>query len=343
MAVHAALECLLNNQPLSNDQMRAAMQSLMSGEVSNELISGFLVALRLRGETPGQIAAAADVMRSLMSPVVIKADNAVDIVGTGGDGANLFNVSTAASVVVAAAGLTVAKHGNRSVSSSSGSADVLEAAGVNLTLQGTALARCIDEVGLGFMFAINHHPSMKYAIPARKALGVRTVFNLLGPLTNPASVRRQLVGVFDKAWVVPVAQALQELGSEHALVVHSGDGLDEFSLAANNTVAELRNGKISEYEVSASEVGLEALTDISALCVNGPTESLSMLQQALKGDHESAAQMVAFNAGAALYVGGVADSIAEGVTIALDIIASGVASEKLKELAEFSQLLGEFS
>ena len=343
MAVKTALECLLNNQPLSNDQMRAAMLSLMSGEVSNELISGFLVALRLRGESPGQIAAAAGVMRSLMSPVEIKSQNAVDIVGTGGDGANLFNVSTAASVVVAAAGVTVAKHGNRSVSSSSGSADVLEAAGVNLSLQGAALARCIDEVGLGFMFAINHHPSMKYAIPARKALGVRTVFNLLGPLTNPASVRRQLVGVFDEAWVVPVAQALLELGSEHAIVVHSGDGLDEFSLAASNSVAELRDGVIREYQLSASDVGLEALADISALCVNGPAESLSMLQRALKGDHESAAQMVAFNAGAALYVAGAADSIKEGVTVALDVIASGVASEKLKELAEFSQLLGEFS
>ncbi len=343
MAVNTALECLLTNQPLSNDQMRAAMLSLMSGEVSNELISGFLVALRLRGESPGQIAAAAAVMRSLMSPVAIKSENAVDIVGTGGDGANLFNVSTAASVVVAAAGVTVAKHGNRSVSSSSGSADVLEAAGVNLNLQGAALARCIDEVGLGFMFAINHHPSMKYAIPARKALGVRTVFNLLGPLTNPASVRRQVVGVFDQAWVLPVAQALLELGSEQALVVHSGDGLDEFSLAASNSVAELRDGEIREYQLSAGDVGLEALADISSLCVNGPTESLSLLQQALKGDHESAAQMVAFNAGAALYVSGAADSIAEGVTIALDVIASGVASEKLKELAEFSQLLGEFS
>ena len=279
-------------------------------------------------------------MRELATGVSVSGDHLVDIVGTGGDGISTFNISTASTFVVAAAGGKVAKHGNRSVSSKSGAADLLEAAGVRLDLSAEEVARCVDAVGVGFMFALNHHSAMKHAIGPCKELATRTVFNLLGPITNPAGVPNQLLGVFSKQWVRPIAEVLKDLGSEHILVVHSADGLDEISIADKTFVAELKDGEITEYTISPEQFGMQrsSLTDLK---VADAAESLSVIQSLLSGTDGGASDIVALNAGAAIYAANIASSLEEGVKIAQDVLASGTAGEKLKELAQVTQMMKE--
>lgn len=344
MQIQQALNAVIERQDLTDAQMIAVMRQIMTGEATSAQIAGFLVALRMKGETVIEIAAAVKVMRELATAVDISADHLVDIVGTGGDGAKLFNVSTASTFVAAVAGCRVAKHGNRSVSSSSGAADLLEAAGVDLSMDSTQVAHCIEQVGLGFMFAVNHHGAMKHAIGPRKELATRTIFNVLGPMTNPAGVKNQLLGVYSLDLVRTVAEVLQSLHSQHIMVVHSVDGLDEISIAAPTAVAELRNGVITEYEITPEQVGIERAT-LDVLVVKDADESLQLIRAALakKSIKDAAAQaaadMIALNAGAAIYVAGVASDWQQGVAMAQDIIASGLALEKMKELAEVSQMM----
>eukprot|EP00903_Cladosiphon_okamuranus_P004312 g4310.t1 len=314
----------------------SVMQLIMSGEATDAQIGGFLVALRIKGETVDEITGAARVMRALAAKVLVSTDNLVDTCGTGGDGSSLFNVSTASAIAAAAAGVRVAKHGNRSVSSKSGSADVLEAAGVDLGLNADQVARCIDTVGVGFMFAPAHHSAMKHAIGPRRELATRTIFNLLGPLTNPASAPNQVLGVFSKSWVRPLAEVLKNLGSQHVLVVHSQDGLDEISLAAPTSVAELRDGDITEYEISPEDLGLQSAS-LTPLMVDTAEASLALIKAAFSDSSHPAADMIALNAGAAIYVSGGADSLPQGVAMAQDALGSGLAGAKLSELAEFTQ------
>lgn len=345
MNIQAAINAAIESQDLSGEQMVSVMRSIMTGEATPAQIAGFLVALRIKGETVTEIAAAAQVMRELATPVEASGDHLVDIVGTGGDGARLFNVSTASTFVAAAAGCQVAKHGNRSVSSSSGAADLLEAAGVRLDISADQVARCIEQVGVGFMFAQNHHGAMKHAIGPRKELGTRTLFNVLGPLTNPAGVKNQLLGVYSKDLVRPIADVLNALGSNHVMVVHSADGLDEISVAGDTYVAELKNGAVSEYTLSPTQVGV-ALSAIEPLSVNDAGDSLQLIKTVLakagsdiSPREQSAADIVALNAGAAIYVAGVAADWQQGVDMAQDIIASGLALEKMQELADFTAAL----
>ena len=345
MNIQAAINAAIESQDLSGEQMVSVMRSIMTGEATPAQIAGFLVALRIKGETVTEIAAAAQVMRELATPVEASSDHLVDIVGTGGDGARLFNVSTASTFVAAAAGCQVAKHGNRSVSSSSGAADLLEAAGVRLDISAAQVARCIEQVGVGFMFAQNHHGAMKHAIGPRKELGARTLFNVLGPLTNPAGVKNQLLGVYSKDLVRPIADVLNALGSNHVMVVHSADGLDEISVAGDTYVAELKNGAVSEYTLSPTQVGV-ALSAIEPLSVNDAGDSLQLIKTVLakagadiSPREQSAADIVALNAGAAIYVAGVAADWQQGVDMAQDIIASGLALEKMQELADFTAAL----
>ena len=341
MDIKEALNLVVQKQDLSQQHMTDVMTQVMSGEATPAQIAGFLIALRMKSESIDEITGAAIVMRQLATPVTIGGDYLVDTCGTGGDGSNLFNVSTAAAFAVAAAGGRVAKHGNRSVSSSTGSADLLEAAGVNLALSPEAVARAIDNVGVGFMFAHAHHSAMKHAIGPRKELGLRTIFNMLGPLTNPAKVKRQVIGVFNADLCRPMAEVLARLGSEHVLVVHSHDGLDELSIAADSHVAELKNGVVTEYVLTPESCGIER-SSLQGLTVTSAAESLALIKAAFSGDSSPEAKkafsMIALNAGAALYVAGIALTIKQGVALAEDVISCGGALEKLKELAEFSQL-----
>lgn len=339
MNIQNAIATVIEQKHLSVEEMHEVMHSIMTGEATPSQIGGFLVGLRMKGETVAEIAAAAGVMRELSSKVDLSnIDNIIDTCGTGGDGGKLFNVSTASSFVVAAAGGKVAKHGNRSVSSKSGSADLLERAGVNLALSSEQVKSCVEEVGLGFMFAPNHHSAMKHAIVPRKEMAVRTIFNLLGPLTNPAGTKRQVMGVFDKKWVRPMAEVLQRLGSEHVMVVHSQDGLDEISLSAPTFVAELKDNEIREYSIQPEDFNIETQS-ITPLQAESVDESLELVHSALegKGVVNPARDIVALNAGAAIYVAGIAESLAEGVAIAEDVIGSGLARVKLTELAAFTQ------
>ena len=339
MNIQQALAHIVSNHHLSREQMASVMRQIMTGEATPAQIGGFLVALRMKGETVAEITGAAQVMRELVTPVSIDVDHLVDTCGTGGDGANLFNVSTAAAFVVAACGAKVAKHGNRSVSSSTGSADVLEAAGVHLDLIPEQVGRCVQEVGVGFMFAPAHHSAMKYAIGPRKELAMRTVFNMLGPMTNPAGVKHQVIGVFDAALCRPMAEVLKELGSQHVLVVHAEDGLDEISLASATHIAELKAGAIQEYSVSPEDVGLQTQS-LAGLSVTSAQESLTLIRDALGDkngvDAQKAADLIALNAGAAVYVSGIASTLKEGVQMAEDAIGSGLAKAKIQELAAFS-------
>lgn len=338
MDIKSAINAVLNNTSLTRDEMRAVMQQIMTGQCSDAQIGGFLVGLRAKGETVDEISEAAQVMRELATPVQVDADNLVDIVGTGGDSAGIFNVSTASAFVAAAAGATVAKHGNRSVSSKSGSADLLEAAGVRLDISAEQVKQCVEQVGVGFMFAVNHHAAMKYAIGPRRELGARTVFNLLGPLTNPASVPNMLLGVFSRDWVRPVAEVMRELGADHVLVVHSADGLDEISIAGETHVAELNNGQISEYVLTPEQFGLSR-GDLAELKVADASESLAVVKRAISEADSLAAAMVSLNAGAALYAAGVADSLQSGVEKAREAIRCGAALEKLNDLCRLSSQL----
>ena len=331
MKLQQAIQKVIDNKNLNTDEMTAVMQLIMTGEATAAQIGGFLIGLRMKGETVDEITSAAAVMRDLATPVDIKADHLVDIVGTGGDGSSTFNISTASCFVVAAAGGYVAKHGNRSVSSKSGAADVLEAAGVNLSVSPEQVKACVEELGVGFMFAPMHHSAMKHAIGPRKEMAVRTIFNLLGPLTNPAGTPNQLLGVYSREWVRPLADVLNKLGSHHVMVVHAEDGLDEISIAAPTFVAELKEGKVTEYTITPEDFGLE-LQSLDNVRVDNATESLTMLQSVLKNKEGTARDIVALNAGAAIYVAGLVDSHRAGVEKAFEVIASGKASEKLTAL-----------
>ncbi|MGY6588781.1 MAG: anthranilate phosphoribosyltransferase [Wenzhouxiangella sp.] len=334
----AALFELAEGQHLSPEQMRAAMEEIMAGQADPAQIGAFLMALRLKGETPAEIAAAAEVMRSVAARVDIDRNGLTDIVGTGGDGASLFNVSTASAFVAAEAGVRVAKHGNRSVSSKSGAADVLEAAGCRLDLAPAQVAQLIDELGVGFLFAPQHHAAMKHAIAPRKALGFRTLFNLLGPLTNPALAPNQVLGVFSAELVRPMAEVMARLGSHHVLVVHSRDGLDEISAAAPTLVAELRDGEVTEFELDPADFGLQ-VDSLAELAVADAAASLAIIKAVLGGQSGSGHAMIALNAGAAIYVSGQAGTLADGVSRAREILSSGAALERLQRYAQRSQTL----
>ena len=336
-----ALTRLIEHREIFHDEMLHLFRKIMGGEMSPIMIAALTMGLRVKKESIGEITAAAQVMREFSTKVpMANTKHLIDIVGTGGDGAHTFNISTASMFVTAAAGARVAKHGGRSVSSSSGSADVLEAAGINLQLTPEQTARCINSIGVGFMFAVNHHTAMRHVIAPRKELGLRTLFNVLGPLTNPAGVKRQVLWVYDKAWCRPLAEVLGRLGSEHVLVVHAQDGLDELSLATPSYVAELKDGQVTEYVLTPEDVGLKTQS-LAGLNVDNVADSLSRLQDALDkrqlADAQKAADMIAFNAGAALYVSGLAASIKQGVAMAEDAIYSGLAFEKLSALRDFSR------
>jgi len=339
MDIRQSLSLLADGRDLSLDEMKGVMGQVMSGEATDAQIGAFLMAMRLKGETLDEITAAVMVMRELATGVSITGEHVMDIVGTGGDGANLFNVSTAATFVVAAGGGQVAKHGNRSVSSSSGSADVLEAAGIHLGLEPEQVAACVEELGVGFMFAPAHHSAMRHAIGPRKELGVRTIFNILGPMTNPAGVKRLLIGVYDQALCRPVAEVLGRLGARHAMVVHSADGLDEISSAAPTFVAEVKDGELREFEFRPEEIGL-VRTGLDGLEVTTVADSLELIQAALSGTGgdraQRARQIVALNSGAALYVAGLQDSIRDGVQLSLSLLESGAPWQKMEALAAFT-------
>ena len=335
MDMPTAIRCVTERQNLNADEMHDVMQLIMTGQATPAQIGGFLIGLRMKGETVDEIAAAAKVMRELATPVPVRGDHLVDTCGTGGDGASTFNISTASAMVTAAAGAQVAKHGNRSVSSSCGSADVLEAAGVNLDLTPEQVAECVDKVGVGFLFAPRHHSAMKHAIGPRKEMGVRTLFNLLGPLTNPAGAPNQVLGVFSADWIEPLAQVLGKLGSRHVLVVHADDGLDEISVGSATQVAELKDGKVNCYRIEPSQFGMQT-ADVSVLAVKDAQESLALIGQVFDNTPGPARDIVVLNAGAAIYVAGLADSLAEGVSRALETIASGAAKQTFARLIEVS-------
>ncbi|KAA3624483.1 MAG: anthranilate phosphoribosyltransferase [Proteobacteria bacterium] len=336
MDMQSALKALTQRRDLSRSEMQDVMTIIMEGEATPAQIGAFLVALNMKGETVNEITGAATVMRGFAAKVDAKASNIVDCVGTGGDGAGLFNVSTASALVVASAGISVAKHGNRAATGKSGSADLLEAAGVNIALTPAQVAQCIDEIGIGFMFAPTHHGATRHAIGPRREIAVRNIFNLLGPLTNPAGARRLLVGVFSSRWLRPIAEVFHELGAIHVLVVHSDDDLDEISLAAPTSIAELKQGEITEYSVSPDDFGLARIDDIGDLAVDSAAASLETVMSVLSGVPGPAADMVALNAGATIYAADRAESIADGVKQAREILREGRAANTLKSLAEFS-------
>jgi anthranilate phosphoribosyltransferase len=339
--IQQALELIVNGQNLSAVEMKDVMRQVMTGNATDAQIGAFLIALRVKGENIDEIAGAVEVMRELVTGVQVSGQYLVDIVGTGGDESNLFNVSTASTFVVAAAGGRVAKHGNRSVSSNSGAADLLEAAGVNLALSPEQVGLCVQELGVGFMFAPAHHSAMKYAIGPRRELGLRTIFNILGPMTNPAGVKRQLIGVYDKTLCKPMAEVLGRLGAEHIMIVHSFDGLDEISIAAETYVAEYKNGALTEYNIAPEQFAIERQS-LEGLDVNNAEQSLALIVDALGkriGRHAAkAADLIALNAGAALYVAGCAVDINEGVAMAQDAIGAGLARAKITDLATFTQV-----
>lgn len=339
MELAQALNRLLRRENLTGVEMQSVMQTLMSGQATDAQIGGLLMALRMKGETIEEIAAAAQVMRTLSTQVTLKdRQHLIDTCGTGGDGANIFNVSTASAFVAAAAGAKVAKHGNRSVSSKSGSADVLEAAGVNLNLSANQVAACVDQIGVGFMFAPAHHGAMKHVVAARKELGVRTIFNVLGPLTNPAQAPFQVLGVYDKSLLVPFAEVLKQLGSEHVMVVHADDGLDEISVTCPTHVAELKNGKIREWTIDPQEYDMEHAT-LENVTVSSAQESLNIIRAAFHDAEGAAKDIICLNAGAALYVAGIAPSYAEGVLLARATIAKGLAQQKFDQFIQFTQAI----
>lgn len=339
LTASATLQNLIEGKELSKSEMIQIMRSIMGGELPAPMVAAILVALRSKKETPTEIAAAASVMRDFATAVDV-ADKAhlVDVVGTGGDGAHTFNISTASMFVASAAGAKIAKHGNRGVSSKSGSADVLEALGVKLNLSADAVAQCITQIGIGFMFAPNHHPAMKNVVPVRKDLGVRTIFNILGPLTNPAQAPNIVMGVFHPELVAIQAKVLQLMGAEHALVVHGKDGLDEITLSGSTRVAELRDGQIKEYEIAPGDFGIPPAS-LETLKVKDAQESKNIILNIMSNQPGPARDIVCLNAGATLYAANVCASIADGVVLAKETIASGKAKQKLDALIALTQSL----
>ena len=338
MNIQEGIKTIMTGQDLTREEISSVMNQILRGSVSEVQIGAFLVSLCIKGESVDEVIGSAEVMRELSSKVSVDKEYLVDTCGTGGVGSGIFNVSTTAAFVASSCGAKVAKHGNHSATRKSGSADLLEAAGVAINLTPYQVKKCIEEVGIGFMFAPAHHDAMKHAIGPRKELGIKTIFNLLGPITNPAGALNQVVGVFDMKWVKPIAEVLKGLGSNNVLVCHSEDGLDEISTSAPTKVAELRNGKIEEYSISPSDFGLKVLS-INELKVDSPEESLKLAKKALNGENEAASQMVAMTSGAALYVAGLVKELKEGVELSLESIAKGRGLEKLEHLSTFSQSL----
>lgn len=336
MNFQESLQHLLDKKDLTAKQMQSLMRQIMSGQVSDVQMAGFLIALRSKGETVAEITAAASVMREFATTIAIQGEHLIDTCGTGGDGANTFNISTTCAFVVAAAGGQVAKHGNRSVSSRCGSADVLEAAGVNLDLSAEQVSQCVRELGIGFLFAPKHHGAMKHTIAVRKELGVRTLFNLLGPLANPASAPNQLIGVFAKSWLEPLAQVLKQLGSRHVLVVNAEDGLDEISIASTTSVAELKNGEIFTYTLTPEQFGFKR-APLSELAVTDAKSSLDIISAVLTNQPSAATDIVLLNAGAAIYAADLTPTLAEGVVKAREVIANGAARAKFDALIAYSK------
>jgi anthranilate phosphoribosyltransferase len=339
MEMPQAINRVVARQDLSAEEMTAVMRTIMTGGATPAQIGGFLIGLRMKGETVTEIAAAAGVMRELVTRVAVRGEHLVDTCGTGGDASGTFNISTAAAFVAAAAGARVAKHGNRSVSSKSGSADVLEAAGVRLDLKPEQVGHCIEEVGVGFMFAPAHHGAMKHAIGPRREMGTRTIFNVLGPLTNPAGAPNQVLGVFSEALLEPLAQVLQRLGSRHVLVVHARDGLDEITIGDHTEVAELKEGVVRRYNIRPEQFGLRR-TPIDAIKAGDAQESLRIIRSVLEDRPGPARDIVVLNAGAAIYAAGIAATLAEGVERADHAISSGVARNRLDQLVILSQGMG---
>ncbi len=346
MTVHEALLHLSRREDIPAACMRAAMQQIMSGDVTPAQSAAMLMGLLVKGETSAELTAAAQVMREHAVPVRIpltdSADHVLDTCGTGGDGSRIFNVSTAAAFVCAEAGIKVAKHGNRSVSSTSGSADVLEAAGLRLDLQPQQVAWCVQRLNIGFLYARAHHPAVARVAEVRQALGLRTMFNLLGPLTNPAAAPCQLLGVYDARWLQPVAQALHQLGSRHVMVVHAEDGLDEISCASNTQVTEMHHGRLHHHVIEPQHL-LPRRSSLETLQVADARQSLTLIEQALSGQDGAAADIVALNAGAGIYVAGRADNLQSGYVMAREILSSGRAWQRLQRLVRLSQTLAEQS
>jgi len=336
MNINQAIKAVIEKKHLNESDMHDVMNSIMTGQTTDAQIGAFLVGLSMKGETIEEITASAKVMRSLATPVEIKSDKyLVDTCGTGGDGLGLFNISTASAFVVAAAGGKVAKHGNRSISSKSGSADVLESAGVNLNLSPSLISECITQIGVGFMFAPAHHSAMKHAIGPRKELAVRTIFNVLGPLTNPAKAPNQVMGVYDKNLIEPIANVLKELGSRHVMVVHSDDGLDEFSIADKTYVAELKDGIVSTYSVHPEDFGL-TLGDLKDIRADNSDASLALITEAFSGRNGTAKNIISLNAGAAIYVSGLTTSLQSGIDRANQVLSDGSSQKKLDEYIKIS-------
>lgn len=331
MTMQAAIKAVTEKRDLTADEMNATMRLIMTGEATPAQVGGFLIGLRMKGETVDEIAAAAKVMRELASKVDIDKNHLVDTCGTGGDASGSFNISTASAIVVAAAGGKVAKHGNRSISSKSGSADVLETAGVNLELTPEQVAQCVNEIGVGFMFAPLHHSAMKHAIGPRREMAVRTIFNVLGPLTNPAGAPNQVLGVFSKDLVEPLAHVLKKLGSEHVLVVHAEDGLDEISIASATFVAELNNGEVTTYTIQPEDFGMTR-AELEQVRATDSAHSLKIINDVFNNTAGPAKDIVCLNAGAAIYAAGLTSSLAEGINKAQDVIASGAVTEKFEQL-----------
>ena len=336
--IQQALEILGEGQELSADDMTEVMNQIMDGSATQAQIGGLLMALKINGETVEQITAAAKVMRNRAVKVEVSDEHLIDTCGTGGDGVGIFNVSTAVAFIAAAAGCRVAKHGNRSVSSSTGSADVLEVAGFNLNLTAEQVAECIEKFNIGFLFAPAHHGATKYAVGPRKELAVRTMFNLLGPLTNPAETPNQVMGIFSKQWVLTAAEGLKKLGSRHVMVVHSADGMDEISLADATHVAELKGGEINEYMIEPEDFDIERQS-VDELVVENAEQSLAIIQKALSGEPGPAADILALNAGAAIYVADRAKTLPEGVKKAQQILQSGDAWNLMQALATHTRTL----
>lgn len=331
MTMQDAIKAVTEKRDLSAEEMSATMRLIMTGEATPAQVGGFLIGLRMKGETIDEIAAAAGVMRELASKVDVDKNHLVDTCGTGGDASGSFNISTASAIVVAAAGGKVAKHGNRSISSKSGSADVLEAAGVNLEISPQQVAECVNEIGVGFMFAPLHHSAMKHAIGPRREMAVRTIFNVLGPLTNPAGAPNQVLGVFSKDLVEPLAHVLKRLGSEHVLVVHAEDGMDEISIASKTLVAELNNGEVHSYTIQPEDFGMTSAS-LDEIRARDSAHSLEIIKSVFNNTDGPAKDIVCLNAGAAIYAAGLTGTLAEGIEKAQQVIASGSVAEKLEQL-----------
>ncbi|MCN4145057.1 MAG: anthranilate phosphoribosyltransferase [Thiohalomonas sp.] len=336
MDIKKAIAQAVEGQNINILDMENIMRQIMTGETTSAQIAALLVALRMKGETVDELTASANVMRELAMPVHVDAQHIIDIVGTGGDGLQTFNVSTTSCFVAAAAGAKVAKHGNSSVSSTSGSADILEAAGINLNISSAHIEQCIKEIGVGFMFAPLHHSAMKHAIAPRKEMAIRTMFNLLGPLTNPAGAPNQLLGVYAEQWLEPLAKVLQNLGSEHVMVVHSADGMDEISMADETFVCELNKGEITHYTITPEQFSMTR-GSIEDITVNGAEESLAMVMNVLNDKAGAARDIVTLNSGAAIYCAGLSQTLEDGVEKARQAIASGAAKEKLAQLVKVTK------